>query len=130
VCYILQIIVQDSKQFLKTLIASSILHVSMNIMVTFLIVLQLTRARLAVSEAFPEQPPSRMYANVAAIIIESAAPLAFFGIGFIIVTAVAVYHTPKQLVQEGRLNVVVGAFDWIYCAFCVSPRYPIPSLDR
>ena len=80
------------------------LSVSLNVIVTSMICFRLLRMRALVREVLsPEM--SRMYTSIAAILIESAAPLSILGIGFIITGA-----------QD---KPFVFAFAFVWSMFCV-----------
>ncbi|KAH6912331.1 hypothetical protein BKA70DRAFT_1267246 [Coprinopsis sp. MPI-PUGE-AT-0042] len=104
-------------------ITAESLSVSMNITVTGLILFQLTRTPLMISRLCPNMKHSRTYSNVAAIVIESAAPLTIFGICYITVTAIAYYHNLEVLQERGivfSLNEVSYA---LYASFsALSPQ--------
>jgi ABC-type microcin C transport system permease subunit YejB len=71
-----------------TMLAES-LSVSVNVMVTALILFKLSRTWSGISKYFPNLQRPRMYTNAAAVVIESAAPLTVFGICYVIATALA-----------------------------------------
>ncbi|KAH6912337.1 hypothetical protein BKA70DRAFT_1535717 [Coprinopsis sp. MPI-PUGE-AT-0042] len=99
------------------------LSVSTNVAVTGLIVFRLAGASRRASRLCPSMKRSGTYSNVAAMIIESAAPLAIFGICYIIVTAIAYYHYPETLSQQGRVNTLSEVSGSLYVAFsALSPQ--------
>lgn len=80
------------------------LSVSLNVIVTSMICFRLLRMRALMREVLsPEM--SRVYTSIAAILIESAAPLSILGIGFIITAA-----------QD---KPFVFAFAFVWSMFCV-----------
>jgi hypothetical protein len=104
----------------KAIIAATCLSVGMNIIVTFLILLRLLMASKALSRALPDHKGPSMYTHVAAIIIESAAPLTLFGIGFIIATALTNWSPPESILEKARRFIATDVFSWLYYSFCVS----------
>jgi hypothetical protein len=62
-----------------------------------------------------------MYADAMGVIIEAAAPLAFFGICLIVVLGVHFVSPPKMLYENAKLNTVTNIFTVLYYSFCVSP---------
>ena len=96
------------------------LSVAVNIMVTGLILYKLFRTSLKVSNALPHSKPHHMYRDVATAIIESAAPLAFFGTCFAIVLVISYYQPPQRLLSTGALNTLNEVLSTTYHAFVVS----------
>ena len=70
---------------LKSVVPWISLSVSLNIIVTAMICFRLLRMRARMREVLPPEM-SRTYTNVAAILVESAAPLSILGIGVIVTT--------------------------------------------
>ncbi|KAH6907534.1 hypothetical protein BKA70DRAFT_1104553 [Coprinopsis sp. MPI-PUGE-AT-0042] len=109
-------------------LAGAILHVAMNIMITFLIVLRVMRVRYCFAKAFPDQKPPRWYSEVMALIIESAAPLAIFGICAIALRGSVLTQSARQLqsgqvIQRARRNIIMDIVHSFYDAFCtLSPQ--------
>ncbi|KAH6911863.1 hypothetical protein BKA70DRAFT_1185512 [Coprinopsis sp. MPI-PUGE-AT-0042] len=120
----------------KGLLAGAGLNVILNVMITFLIVLRVLRARSRTAKAFPNQKPPRWYSGVTALVVESAAPLSIFGICFIALRAVNVSETARGLqsgrvLQRGRHNITTGVFTCLYYAFCTpSPQIIIVRVTR
>ncbi|KAH6907550.1 hypothetical protein BKA70DRAFT_1489628 [Coprinopsis sp. MPI-PUGE-AT-0042] len=120
----------------RTQLAGSILNVTMNIMITFLIVLRVMRARYRAAKAFPDQKPARWYSEVTALVVESAAPLAIFGICFIALRGTTMTEAAKQLrsenvLQRGRYNITIDVVGTFYYAFCtLSPQMIIVRVTR
>ncbi|KAH6911869.1 hypothetical protein BKA70DRAFT_1099155 [Coprinopsis sp. MPI-PUGE-AT-0042] len=120
----------------RTQLAGSILNVTMNIMITFLIVLRVMRARYRAAKAFPDQKPARWYSEVTALVVESAAPLAIFGICFIALRGITMTEAAKQLrsgnvLQRGRYNIAIDVVGTFYYAFCtLSPQMIIVRVTR
>ncbi|KAH6904095.1 hypothetical protein BKA70DRAFT_548622 [Coprinopsis sp. MPI-PUGE-AT-0042] len=107
----------------KAIIAATCLSVGMNIIVTFLILLRLVMASVALSKAFPDHQRPALYTHVAAVIIESAAPLTIFGIGFIICTALTTWAPPDSVLELAKRFVAGDVFSWLYYSFCaLSPQ--------
>lgn len=94
----------------------------MNIIVTSLILLRLFKASSALSEAFPDRKHTAVYSHVAAVIIESAAPLTLFGIGFIITAALSNWTPPESILEKARRFIASDVFSWLYYSFCVSEQ--------
>ncbi|KAH6912347.1 hypothetical protein BKA70DRAFT_1184942 [Coprinopsis sp. MPI-PUGE-AT-0042] len=107
----------------KVSVALISLSVALNIMVTCLILLKLISTRLSMAKVLPDRKLPSMYSEVTAIIIESASPLALFGIFLVIVIAIERWHLPKGMVQVGKVHVLLEILDWLYNAFCaLSPQ--------
>ncbi|KAH6883695.1 hypothetical protein BKA70DRAFT_170155 [Coprinopsis sp. MPI-PUGE-AT-0042] len=67
-----------------TYFAAVVLSVATNVMATALILLPLAKTWWTISKVLPDRKGFSMYSKVTAIVLESAAPLAFFGIGYLI----------------------------------------------
>ncbi|KAH6911540.1 hypothetical protein BKA70DRAFT_1185223 [Coprinopsis sp. MPI-PUGE-AT-0042] len=108
----------------RAIIASASLGVATNIMVTSLILIRLAMTWFSIRKSLPDRKKSpQMYAGVAAILIESAAPLALFGICFITTTAINYLRPPTTISAAGRSTVLSAMFDWLYYLFCaLSPQ--------
>ncbi|KAH6883694.1 hypothetical protein BKA70DRAFT_1238376 [Coprinopsis sp. MPI-PUGE-AT-0042] len=105
--------------------ASLILSAATNIMATTLILFPLAQTWWFVSKALPGRKVSGMYLNVAAIIIESAAPLTACGIGVTITLALA-WGTSDEpgiepLLRGARFETVHSSFNRLYFFFSVGP---------
>ncbi|KAH6912284.1 hypothetical protein BKA70DRAFT_1535627 [Coprinopsis sp. MPI-PUGE-AT-0042] len=98
-------------------VAASVLSVSMNVMVTLLILLRLKMTWAHTSEAFPDRKTPRMYLDVAGVLIEAAAPLSAFGICFIVTTVLIAWYHPEGFLAKGRSVVLNEIFAWLYYAF-------------
>jgi hypothetical protein len=81
------------------------LTVSLNIIVTSMICFRLLRMRTLLRQVHGPDASSRMYTNLAAMLVESAAPFSILGIGLLV-----------TLVQNGPL---LYAFGYIWNVFCV-----------
>ncbi|KAJ2923528.1 hypothetical protein H1R20_g13566, partial [Candolleomyces eurysporus] len=95
------------------------LVVSTNVLVTFLIVFHLLRARRTLSKLLPSKD-MRLYTGVVAILIESALPLSIFGI----IAAALVVGTSfnTQQFSEGG-TVCYNLFTGLFYTFCtLSPH--------
>lgn len=103
-----------------TAMAFATFSVSLNVMVTGLILFQLRRTCSEVSKAFPNAKRPHVYSNVAAIVIESAAPLTIFGICWVAVTGIIQYQKPVILSQRGTLNVLAEVSACLCSSFSVS----------
>ncbi|KAH6912302.1 hypothetical protein BKA70DRAFT_1535662 [Coprinopsis sp. MPI-PUGE-AT-0042] len=107
----------------ETAMTSAALSVAMNVMATGLILFKLATTWSAVSKACPNRKRSRMYSDVAAIIIESAAPLAVFGICDITATAVPYYQMPEKLLERGTIQALGEVTTSLYYSFsALSPQ--------
>jgi hypothetical protein len=102
-----------------TMLAES-LSVSVNVMVTALILFKLSRTWSGISKYFPNLQRPRMYTNAAAVVIESAAPLTVFGICYVIVTALAYHQDPEDVLLQGRLCALSEVSLSLFYSFCVS----------
>ncbi|KAH6912356.1 hypothetical protein BKA70DRAFT_1398279 [Coprinopsis sp. MPI-PUGE-AT-0042] len=120
--YILLLVPEGPKPLLRradiAIIASASLSVSMNIMVTFLILLKLGRTWLEVSRAFPERSRPNMYSDVMVIVVESALPLAVLGVFSIIAVSIETLHLPERPVERAKVKVVREVSGWLYYSFC------------
>jgi hypothetical protein len=81
------------------------LSVSLNIIVTSMICFRILRMRALLRQVDGQGTLSTMYTNVAAMLIESAAPFTILGIGLLI-----------TLIQNGPL---LYGFGYIWTMFCV-----------
>jgi hypothetical protein len=81
------------------------LTVSLNTIVTSMICFRLLRMRALLRQVHGPEATSRMYTNLAAMLVESAAPFSILGIGLLV-----------TLVQNGPL---VYAFGYVWNVFCV-----------
>ena len=96
---------------LATIVPWVSLSVGVNIIVTAMICFRLMQMRARMREALsPEM--ARTYTNVAAILIESAAPLSILGVGVVVTSA-----------QNGPLTF---AFGYVWNMFCVE-SYSFPT---
>jgi hypothetical protein len=93
------------------------LSVSLNLVVTFLILLRLAVTWRRTAEALPDRKRPRMYADITGILIESAAPLALFGLCTIVTTAIYQLHAPATLAERGRVGALMLYFSVIYYSF-------------
>ncbi|KAH6912344.1 hypothetical protein BKA70DRAFT_1535722 [Coprinopsis sp. MPI-PUGE-AT-0042] len=115
--------VANAERLGRTLLASISLGVAANIMITLLILLRLALTWKATRDAFPDRKPPRMYSDVAAILIESAAPLAIFGISMVVARAIRTAPKPESLVEKGKMNIAHEVIAWLYYGFCaLSPQ--------
>ncbi|KAH6911873.1 hypothetical protein BKA70DRAFT_1423620 [Coprinopsis sp. MPI-PUGE-AT-0042] len=136
IAYLVGIVSSNSDLSNKMLVAGAALHVAMNIMITFLIVFRVMKARSRSVKAFPGQEPPRWYSDVTATVVESAAPLAIFGIVFITLSGTIVSESarqlePGQLLRSGRLNIVTDVAGCFYDAFSIlSPQMIIVRVTR
>lgn len=110
-------------QGVQSATAAACLHIATNILITSLILVRLQKAWFQIKRDFPEQKMPSMYSTVLTMIIESAAPLVVFGIGFITAMPLDMFNRPTNLVQRGRLKVCLRIFAWLYYGFCaISPQ--------
>ncbi|KAH6912341.1 hypothetical protein BKA70DRAFT_1219468 [Coprinopsis sp. MPI-PUGE-AT-0042] len=100
-----------------TSMTAQYLAVSVNVMATGLILFKLWRTWSAISKACPNLKRSRMYTQVAATVIESAAPFTIFGICYATTMAINYYHRPELLSQRGVLNCLVEASGSLFYSF-------------
>ncbi|KAH6912270.1 hypothetical protein BKA70DRAFT_1267133 [Coprinopsis sp. MPI-PUGE-AT-0042] len=120
------ILIQDMFIAARATVVSVSLSVATNVMVTFLILLRLWMTWLRTSKAFPDRKTPRMYLDARGIIVESAAPLAVFGVWYITLTALNYWYEPEGLAPPGRLSVVSDASICLYYSFCaLSPQMVI-----
>jgi ABC-type microcin C transport system permease subunit YejB len=96
------------------------LSVSTQLMVTGLILFRLTMTWASVSKMCSDLKRSSMYSSAAAIVIESAAPVALLGTFNIIVKAISYYHKPEILARRGTLNTMHEVSYSLYFSFYVS----------
>jgi hypothetical protein len=96
------------------------LGVSTQVMVTGLILFHLAKTWMTISAACPSLKRSPMYSGVAAIVIESATPIALFGGLYITVTSIVYLRMPENLIRRGAFNVLREVFHSMYYTFYVS----------
>ena len=96
------------------------LSVATNVMTTGLIIARLMGTYRQTSRAFHDRMPPRMYSTVVAVIVESAAPLAFFGICLVITRSILIVKPPEKPIPRGRLQVFDVVSNGLYSSFCVS----------
>lgn len=99
----------------RLLMAFVILSVSMNIMVTILILTPLVKAKVQLGR-YLNKGSQRIYSTIAAILVESAALLALCGICWAIFRGISMKH-PDQLILRGRINTLDALFCTLYSAF-------------
>jgi hypothetical protein len=100
--------------------SSESLSVSMNVMVTGLIIFKLWTAWSAISKDCPGFKRPRVYTNVTSTLIESAAPLAVCGICYVAVQGVTYYRKPEILAQRGLVNALTEISNALFVSFSVS----------
>ncbi|KAH6901762.1 hypothetical protein BKA70DRAFT_1023770, partial [Coprinopsis sp. MPI-PUGE-AT-0042] len=106
----------------KSSLAVILLNVSTNIMITCLIVTRLVRTRRQMVTALPGSKKQPMYSDAMAIIVESAAPLAVFGVLCAISQVISLYFT-DTLYERARWEGTRSAFALLYYSFCaLSPQ--------
>ncbi|EAU87894.2 hypothetical protein CC1G_01541 [Coprinopsis cinerea okayama7 len=95
------------------------LAIALNIMVTGLISFRLIRARKHFAQVIPERNLN-LYNGIVAILIESALPLALFGIGH----AVALIITPGSTTESAsNWQIALSTFSLLYYSFtALSPQ--------
>ncbi|KAH6888908.1 hypothetical protein BKA70DRAFT_1541475, partial [Coprinopsis sp. MPI-PUGE-AT-0042] len=107
----------------RRLIASRILlSVLTNVLVTSLILYKLIQKRRAVSQVLEGVKKPKMYGDVIAILIESAAPIAIFGILLAIsfFNIALVQRRPIERAHWAVFNDVTSLFYYSFCA--LSPQ--------
>ncbi|KAH6911867.1 hypothetical protein BKA70DRAFT_865076 [Coprinopsis sp. MPI-PUGE-AT-0042] len=121
----------------KVQLTGAVSNVAMNIMITFLIVLRVMQAKYRAAKAFPNQTPPRWYSKVTALVVESAAPLAIFGICLITLRGINLAEAEKPVqsgssgLQRARRNIVTDVVQCFYDAFCtLSPQMIIVRVTR
>ncbi|KAH6912335.1 hypothetical protein BKA70DRAFT_830541 [Coprinopsis sp. MPI-PUGE-AT-0042] len=126
---VIGLIIMTSKGWLtggpvaETNMISQSLSVSVNVMVTALILFQLGRTWSVVSKAYPNRRPPTAYSSAAAILTESAAPLTIFGICYVTVLAITYYRKPVILSQRGALNALSEVSLCLFYSFsALSPQ--------
>ncbi|KAH6873496.1 hypothetical protein BKA70DRAFT_1450239 [Coprinopsis sp. MPI-PUGE-AT-0042] len=103
--------------------ASYFLSVGVNLIVTLLILGRLLQTRKVVREANLTERPSSMYRDVAAILIESAAPLVIFGTILVILKLTSMLIRSVPLRTNTHLNVASHVFSLLYVAcIALSPQ--------
>ncbi|KAH6912373.1 hypothetical protein BKA70DRAFT_1098466 [Coprinopsis sp. MPI-PUGE-AT-0042] len=104
-------------------VAALILSVATNVMATALILFPLAQTWWLVSKALPDRKASGMYLNVAAVIIESAAPLTACGIGVMITLALAWGSNGEPILRGARYEVMRRILNTLYFFFsALSPQ--------
>ncbi|KAH6907427.1 hypothetical protein BKA70DRAFT_1104685 [Coprinopsis sp. MPI-PUGE-AT-0042] len=100
---------------------STTLSVAMNVMVTTLILHRLLRVRRDMLKLFPEREMPVLYSGIVTILIESAVPLAFFGVCFVMATFVLLYRQ-MRLQVAARVYSFAEVTSTLYYAFAsISP---------
>ncbi|RXW17424.1 hypothetical protein EST38_g8430 [Candolleomyces aberdarensis] len=101
-------------------VASTLLTVSTNVIVTTLITIRLLRAKRALANLLP-LADVRVYTGVIAILIESAAPLTIFGVITAVLGVQRISSSPYRT-SEGII-VCNYLFDGLFYSFCaLSPH--------
>ncbi|EAU80985.2 hypothetical protein CC1G_03161 [Coprinopsis cinerea okayama7 len=101
--------------------AWTLVSVAMNIMVTVLIVVRLTRARRDIERAMPGND-TRVYSGIIAIVIESATPVTVFGILFSLMVLL-MYRWETLYHQVTVAYAFETVFAMLYYSFCaLSPQ--------
>lgn len=81
------------------------LAVSTNVIITLLILLRIGLVMRQTRRVLPERKPLGAYSRVVAIVIESAAPLAVFGICLLVTKGIETAPLDQSIVKRGRLAV-------------------------
>ena len=110
----------DTTDSQKAILAAVFLSVGLNIGVTTLIFLRLITTSAAMANAFPDRQRPAFYTRAASILIESAAPLTLFGVGFFITSGVYEWVKTDSITVTGGMQVAYDVFSWLYYSFCVS----------
>lgn len=111
------------KDYSSHAVASTLLTVSTNLIVTCCITFRLLVARRTVANLMPSAD-ARLYTGVIAILIESAAPLTIFGI--IVGILQQIRHAP--FLQSPGWIVCRYLFECLFYSFCVSQvTHLVPS---
>ncbi|KAH6912338.1 hypothetical protein BKA70DRAFT_1219465 [Coprinopsis sp. MPI-PUGE-AT-0042] len=97
------------------------LSVFVNVTVTGLILFELRTSCSAMYRAYPHRKRPSMYTTTAARMVESAAPLTFFGIIYVTVTALTYYRRPEIFGRRGTLNSISEVSASLYYSFSL-PR--------
>ncbi|KAH6907429.1 hypothetical protein BKA70DRAFT_1282973 [Coprinopsis sp. MPI-PUGE-AT-0042] len=116
-------IVPDSVPQLQNLtpVISTTLSVATNVLITFLILWRLIRARQRMAKLLPGHEYPSLYGGVITILVEAAVPLAVFGLCFAILTFVVVFK-PITLSQRAALYSCADIAGALYYAFAaISP---------
>ncbi|KAH6908914.1 hypothetical protein BKA70DRAFT_1426793 [Coprinopsis sp. MPI-PUGE-AT-0042] len=98
-------------------VSAALLTVSVNVMTTALMIARLNKTRTTMVHAVGQSQVSPMYSNTTAILIESAAPLAVFGVSYAILTFI-VHFTSISLIAVARWGIVDDVFALLYYSFC------------
>lgn len=108
----------------RLIVAYIMLSVGTNIQVTALILFRLFKTRRSLAQILPGNELSHMYSETSAVLIESAAPLAVFGIcaAAMVITRI---HSEAPLPIQARFLIADYTLSAVYYSFCVSP---CPSL--
>lgn len=92
--------------------------VLMNVMVTLLMLVRLIRARNEFAKALPNGNSGYTYGGVIAILVESAAPLTVFALGYAIMT-ILWYKLDSSSFPRG-IGILDAIISLLYYSFCVS----------
>jgi hypothetical protein len=103
----------------RLIVTYIMLSVGTNIQVTALILFRLIKTRRTIAQVLPGNDLSQMYSETTAILIESAAPLALFGIcaAAMVITRI---HAEAPIPIQARFVVADYTLSAIYYSFCVS----------
>lgn len=110
----------DSNWALATLFIWTFSSISMNVMVTTLMLVRLIRARNEFTKALPNSPCSSIYGGVIAVIIESSAPVTVSGLCLTVTTIIWHTHKVMNTHPTSALVVLHIMFSLLYYSFCVS----------
>lgn len=102
----------------KGIMSAVSLSVAMNVMVTVLIIARLAQTWRHTAQALNRSKSPQMYSGVVGVIVESAAPLAIFGICFLAARSILLLHPPEKLIPRGRIYAFDIVSNGLYSSFC------------
>jgi hypothetical protein len=106
----------------RLIVTYIMLSVGTNIQVTALILFRLFKTRRSLAQILPGTELSQMYSETSAVLIESAAPLAVFGIcaAAMVITRI---HAEAPLPIQARFVIADYTLSSVYYSFCaLSPQ--------
>ena len=100
---------------IRPLVAGISLSVATNTMITILIIFRLAVAwRSQRQTPLHQKGPPDVYSRVIVIIIESAAPLALFGICLVIAAVTGLVYPSPDIIGQGKTMIASNVFNWLY----------------
>ncbi|KAH6901761.1 hypothetical protein BKA70DRAFT_1229581 [Coprinopsis sp. MPI-PUGE-AT-0042] len=106
----------------KSSLAVILLNISTNIMITSLIIARLVQTRQRMASALPDSKKQPMYSDVVAMLVESATPLAVFGLLCAISqSSVRISQVHSLRERDGRGHVLLSHYSTTRSVWVLSP---------